>query len=148
MADMDRAKLREELVKDEGQKLHAYRDSVGLYTIGVGHLLGNTPRMLDITVGESAALLDRDIDNAEALAWSLVQNQEVWGNDVRSRAMVNMAFNLGNHLLTFKDFLVAVNASEWEHAAAEMLDSRWAKQVGARAERLAQMIASGVEAEA
>src|ERR1700675_5074188 len=111
-------------------RLHVYRDSVGLYTIGVGHLIGQNMRMMDITAGECAALLDRDIDNAEALAWSLVNNQAVWSNDPRSRALVNMAFNLGGHLASFKDFLAAVNASEWEHASVAMLDSKWAAQVG------------------
>ena len=142
---MNRTKLREELRRDEGERLHAYRDSVGIYTIGVGHMLGTSPRMLDITPGESAALLERDIDNAEALAWSLIQNADVWANDLRSRALINMAFNLGNRLAAFEKFLTAVSASDWEQAAVEMLNSKWAGQVGDRATRLAQMIATGAE---
>ena len=142
---MDRSKLKDELIRDEGKRSHCYKDSVGLYTIGVGHLLGETPRMLDVTEDELQALLDRDIDNAEAVAWSYIKNSEVWDNEVRSRAAINMAFNLGNRIKDFKEFLLAVNRSEWEKAAAEMLDSKWAKQVGARAKRLAQMIATGEE---
>lgn len=142
---MHRTRLKDELTRDEGRRLHAYRDSVGLYTIGVGHLLGETPRMLDVTAAECDALLDHDIDQAEAVASSLIRNADVWNNEARSRAVVNMAFNLGNRLKEFKRFLAAVDASEWEKAAAEMMDSKWAKQVGNRADRLAKMIATGID---
>jgi lysozyme len=39
--------------------------------------------------------------------------------------------------------LAAIEAEDWATAATEMMDSRWAKQVGARAVRLAEMMEKG-----
>ena len=63
-----------------------------------------------------------------------------WWNDLPEdlqRVMANMCFNLGiTRLLKFKKFLAAMEDKEWDKAAVEMMDSRWATQVGARATRL------------
>jgi lysozyme len=133
--------LKEELTRDEGMRLTAYKDSVGLWTIGVGHLLGSTPRMTVITAAEADALLTADLQAAIARAKSLCPSFGVGeGRHVRDRALVNMAFNLGNRLAGFKKFLAAVNSNDWATAGVEMMDSQWAKQVGARAVRLRKMI--------
>ena len=59
-------------------------------------------------------------------------------------ALVDLAFNMGTPtLLTFKRALRALQAQEWDNAADEILSSRYAKQVGRRAEIIADMIRSG-----
>ncbi len=140
--------LKQELIRDEGLRLDAYKDSVGLYTIGVGHLLGDSMRMEKITNYEAMALLEADIH----VAWDLVDHllgrtvfadPDEGPNWVRERALINMAFNLGNRLAGFKKFIAAVKAQDWDTAAAEMLNSKWATQVGDRAGRLAFMIRTG-----
>ena len=40
----------------------------------------------------------------------------------------------------FKKFIGGVNSGDWNTAAVEMMDSRWAKQVGVRADRLRDRI--------
>jgi lysozyme len=147
------AKLRAELVRDEGKRLVAYKDSVGLWTIGVGHLLGTAMRMDHITEEECTALLDADIRDAEKVVWSLVPESKQWSgadgpgyNEVRYRVLVNMAFNLGpTRLAGFKKFIISVNAKQWEQAADQMMQSKWATQVGARAGRLRDMMRTGKE---
>ena len=138
---MDRDKLREELIRDEGLRLSAYRDSVGLWTIGVGHLLGDEPRMSKITLAEAHALLEADINEAEMRARNFAGSVE--GDEIRFRALVNMAFNLGDRLGEFKRFLGAVNLGDWPRAAIYMMESKWARQVGGRAVRLRNMIRDG-----
>jgi lysozyme len=146
-------KLRAELVRDEGKRLVAYKDSVGLWTIGIGHLLGVKARMTEITNDEAMALLDADIQTAEKVVWFLVPESKAWSGvdgpgyeEVRYRALVNMAFNLGpNRLAGFKKFIVSVNTRKWEQAAVEMMQSKWATQVGARATRLRDMMLTGKE---
>jgi lysozyme len=69
-----------------------------------------------------------------------------WRNlsPVRQRVLVNMAFNLGMvGLLTFKNTLGAMQNGSYAAAAAGMLSSKWATQVGVRAERLADMMRTG-----
>ena len=52
-----------------------------------------------------------------------------------------MCFNMGAPRLSqFKKFIAGINASDWSVAAIEMMDSRWANQVGVRAERLRDRI--------
>jgi lysozyme len=65
-------------------------------------------------------------------------------NDVRQRVLVDMAFSMGVvGLLNFKRTLATIQAGDYQQAATMMLDSRWAKQVGQRVERLARMMATG-----
>jgi lysozyme len=48
-----------------------------------------------------------------------------------------MCFNLGHPRFSkFKKFIYAMQVSDWERAAEEMMDSKWATQVGDRAKRL------------
>ena len=131
--------LREQLIRDEGKVLTPYRDSMGLLTIGVGHNLdahGISDEVCDL-------LLTEDIARVEAglrvrLPWARKLG------DVRYAVVANMAFNLGlGGLMQFRKALAAMQAGDWTTAAAEMLDSRWAGQVGARATRLARQMETG-----
>lgn len=131
-----------ELRRDEGVRRSAYADSVGLLTIGVG-------RMIDPRKG--GGLSDEEIDyllrNDMAKVRAQLDASLPWWrelDEVRQRVLLNMAFNLGiNGLLGFKNTLAAIQAHDWKRAAAGMLASAWAKQVGARANRLVQMILTG-----
>jgi lysozyme len=63
---------------------------------------------------------------------------------VRQRVLVDMGFNLGLPiLLKFQNMWAAIEDEDWIDAAEQMLDSRWAKQVGRRAARLAEAMRSG-----
>ena len=57
--------------------------------------------------------------------------------------LVNMMFNLGRTRLgKFKKFIGAINEANWSEAAIEMMDSRWATQVGPRANRLRDRVST------
>jgi lysozyme len=65
-------------------------------------------------------------------------------DDVRRSALLNMTFNMGIHSLAeFKLFLAAMQSGNYTEARNQMLDSEWANQVGARAQRLAIQIETG-----
>jgi len=123
----------------EGERLKPYRCTAGRLTIGVGRNLEDR----GITREESAILLANDIADMEreiqrALPWVARLDE------VRARVLVDMAFNLGIvGLLAFKRTLGAIEAGQYQQAATMMLDSKWAKQVGGRAERLSRMMATG-----
>lgn len=145
MNQINRRLLDTELIRDEGIRLESYKDSVGLWTIGVGHLLGTERRMTTITRDEAWALLGQDVDTALDTAHYIAP---MWAapewDGARGRALANMAFNLGRQrLLGFKKFGGAINAFDWPTAAKEMMDSKWSTQVGARATRLRDMILNG-----
>jgi len=132
----------DELVRDEGEVLHAYADSLGYLTIGVGRLIDKR-RGGGITKEESRYLLSNDVDK---VVEQLDRDLSWWrGLDaVRQRVIANMAFNLGvGGLLKFKNTLAYIKAGDYKKAAAGMLSSLWAKQVGVRAKRLAYMMEFG-----
>jgi lysozyme len=131
--------LEQELTRDEGKRKFAYKCTAGKTTIGIGRNLDD----VGLTDEEIRLLFKHDIqrvcvDLDRALPW--------WRDmsDARQRVIVNMAFNLGiNGLLKFKNTLAAMEAGECKRAAAGMLDSLWARQVGDRAKRLAKMMEAG-----
>lgn len=135
----DMPTLLAELKRDEGVRLKPYTDTVGKLTIGVGRNLTD----VGISDDECTALLQNDIDKVLA---QLDRSLPWWRklDPVRQRVLVNMAFNMGmTGLLTFKNTLAAVQSGSYAAAAAGMLASKWATQVGARAERLADMMRTG-----
>jgi len=136
---VDKAKLIEELKRDEGVELRPYKCSAGFLTLGVGRNIEER----GITMDESDYLLANDITICEEEATRVFKWYDTL-SDVRQRVILNMIFNLGlTKLLNFKKFLAAMEAEDWEEAGKQMLDSRWAKQVGNRADRLEQMIVNG-----
>lgn len=154
---MNLDKLREELIRDEGKRLEAYRDSRGYWTIGIGHLLGSTPRMSSITEEECEALFTVDVREATDVcrrvfgATLLTPMWAEW-NDARMRALVNMAFNRGEgHMRESTTITPAIRAAlgsdynNWKAVADAIKASPWATQVGARAARLAKMFDTGMD---
>ena len=133
--------ILDQLVRDEGEILHGYHDSLGYLTIGSGILI-DASKGGGITHEENLYLLANRLQKAQAY----VRTQFPWTQSldlIRLRALENMAFNMGAHLGEFRDFLGKLQAGDFEGAAKAMLDSLWAKQVGPRAERLAQQIRTG-----
>lgn len=120
-------------------RLRPYKDSVGKLTIGVGRNLDD----VGISLEEADLLLANDIKAATvALEANFPWTMDL--DDVRKGAMLNMTFNMGIRGLSgFKDFLAKMEAKDFRGAAGAMLDSLWAKQVGARATRLSIQIEGG-----
>jgi|TARA_R110002051_G_scaffold101092_3_gene171797 lysozyme len=136
---MNKEKLIQELKRDEGVELRPYKCSAGFLTLGCGRNIQER----GITMDESDYLLANDIKICEEEASKVFK----WFpslTDDRQRAIINMIFNLGlTKLLHFKKFLAAMEAEDWEEAGKQMLDSKWARQVGNRSDRLEQMIVNG-----
>ena len=126
----------EEILLDEGLKLRAYRDTVGVPTIGVGHTKGVKDGDI-ITKKQAIAFLREDMEDAIEDAKSLCLDWENMSG-TRKGVMVNMAFNLGRDRLSgFKNTLRFINERNYARAATNMLLSKWARQVKGRADRLA-----------
>lgn len=133
--------VKKMLITDEGLRLKPYRDTVGKLTIGVGRNLDD----VGISKEEALYLLENDIQRAIREA-SKIFGSTVWLSldEVRQAVIIDMLFNLGKpRFLTFKKFIQAVKEKDFKKASYEMLNSKWAKQVGKRAERLAYMMETG-----
>ena len=135
-------KLREQLKIDEGCVYEIYNDHLGYATFGIGHLV-----------------IESDPENGQAVGTPVSEDRvaEAFDEDIKSvlrdcnilypdfddlpeeaqQIIANMMFNLGfPRLSKFRGMKAGVDARDWDAAADEMIDSRWYRQVGARAERL------------
>ena len=136
---MASATLLAQIKKHEGKELFPYQDTVGKWTIGHGRNLTDN----GITDAEALMMLTHDVGVAEmeldrALPWATALD---W---VRYNVLVEMSFNLGiSRLLRFKKTLAYLEAGQYDSTATEMLDSRWARQVGVRAVTLSKQMRSG-----
>lgn len=130
--------LEDLLIKHEGERLKPYRCTSGKLTIGVGRNLDDN----GISRAESRLLLQNDI--ADTLGEI---SQHPWFgslNPTRQIALVDMHFNLGGpRFRSFKRMIEAIEAGDYDRAAIEMMDSRWADQVGQRAVTLSRMMREG-----
>ena len=137
--------LLSELRRDEGVRLSPYRDTEGILTVGVGHNLEAKP--LDVEYPLTEEKVNQILADDLVLVFSGLDKHLGWWRMLsypRMRVMANMAFNLGiAGLLTFKNTLAAVQHGEYDEAARGMCSSKWARQVGARALRLAHMMRMG-----
>ena len=136
---MNKVKLAEQLKKHEGLRLKPYTDTVGKLTLGIGRNLEDK----GITEQEALFMLNNDVDYfygklCQSIGWMKKLD------DARQNVLVNMAFNLGiAGLMTFKKMLLACEHGNFKIVATEMLNSKWAEQVGYRANELAEQMRTG-----
>jgi len=136
---MDKQRLFAQLRLHEGVEHKPYKCTAGYLTIGVGRNI------------EERGLSDDEIDyilnNDVNIATDELVDSFSWYGDldpIRQRIVIDMVFNLGMpRFKQFKNMIAALEAGDWAEAAVQMMDSRWAKQVGQRAERLRDMMETG-----
>lgn len=135
-------RLIETLKRHEGVKYYVYKDHLGYETIGVGRCLKQGVG-LGLTHDEVDYLLINDINRClEELDAAFPWFKDL--TEIRREAMINLCFNLGlTRLRKFEKALAAMSIHNYEEAANEFLDSRWAKQVGNRSKEVTEMIRTG-----
>jgi lysozyme len=138
---MDTKAVLDMIKKDEGWVSHAYQDHLGFWTIGYGFLIdqrrgGGIPK----EVAEYwLQHIVHGIVNDLSKRLSFFQDLP----DAIQQCLVNMAYQLGtNGLLSFRKMMAALENGNYQQAAIEALDSRWAQQTPNRANRIAVIIAS------
>ena len=144
--------LHKQLERHEGLKLEPYPCSAKRWTIGIGRNYEDNP----FTTNEITQILNEGF--TEALAYQMldsdirkVQEQLFRHYDytqldpVRAAVLINMGYQMGvRSLMRFHKMFQALEAKDFDKAADEMLNSRWArKQTSTRAAELAEQMRSG-----
>lgn len=130
-------RLTKQLEVHEGLRLKPYRCTSDKLTIGVGRNIED----IGITKEEAMYLLQNDIarvagECARSFDW-FVDSPEL----IRE-AVINLVFNMGlSKFQQFKLTIAHLAAKEYELAGAELLNSRYAQQVGQRSIEIANQIA-------
>jgi lysozyme len=123
----------------EGVRQFPYRCTAGKLTIGVGFNLddvGLFPEEIEFILRNRIRLVRTRLERELRFFGSL--------DEVRQSVLIDMAFNLGvASLLKFRQTLKHIEQGRYGAAAAEMLNSKWARQVKGRATTLSRMMESG-----
>lgn len=137
-ADIDNF-LLQQIKRHEGYRRFPYKDTVGKLSVAIGRNLDD----VGISEQEAEYLCVNDLQTAV----SNLKHAFPWIEKLshrRRQAMVNLTFNMGiTTLKQFKKFLAAMESGDYLTASKEMLDSNYAKQVGQRANELAEQIKAG-----
>ena len=131
--------LIEQLKRHEGIKLKPYKCTANKLTIGIGRNLED----VGISEEEAEMLLQNDIQEAKyQLLTKFPWMSEL--DEVRLAALINFTFNVGIGTVSkFVNAMALLKAGNYDTAADEFLDSRWAKQVGQRAIEVTEQIRTG-----
>ena len=151
--DSDKFKLLKMLTLHEGLKLKVYDDAngkelkagdtlIGHPTLGVGRNIAADG--LGINEEEANFLLMGDVARIDREA----QNWDVYNNldSIRKCVLLDMLFNMGMTRFNpskWPNMFKAIEEENWDEASNQMLDSKWAKQVKSRADRLSQIMITG-----
>ena len=134
-------KRHEGEVKTNGRHV-AYKCPAGYWTLGIGRNV-DPENGIGLSDEEVNFLLQNDLDRCEAeLSAEYVWFRALEG--ARRDAILDIFFNLGaTRFRGFKNAIAAMDEQDYDKAAVEFMDSRWAKQVGGRALELTDMIKAG-----
>ena len=120
-------------------ELKPYKCTSDKLTIGIGRNLED----VGISEKEAEMLLQNDVQQVtaqlkEKFPWVLQLDE------VRFAALINFTFNVGIGTASkFVNAMALLKAGNYDTAADEFLDSRWAKQVGQRAIEVTEQIRTG-----
>lgn len=137
--ELNEPRLVASLEKHEGFRDKAYQDTEGVWTIGYG------TNLQELRIDEFLARRWLMEDLAEAIrgAKRFPEYRDL-DTQVRREVFVEMVYNMGpSRVAGFRNMLSAIRRNDWEDAANEMLDSKWARQVGQRARTLSELMRNG-----
>ncbi len=126
----------ESIKKHEGFRKRMYEDSVGVKTIGYGFNLEQIELPKPVAELWLAFEIEKHQKELEQFHWYNTLDP------IRQDVLLDMHYNLGHsRFKQFKKMIAALENKKYDDAAKEMLDSKWAKQVGNRATELASIMA-------
>ena len=144
------ADIKKMIMRHEGVKTKPYKDSLGLWTIGVGHLIGDGHSLPDewnreFSMQEIMDLFDKDYP-AYAAAAAKIPNFDKLNSQGRG-ALIDITYNMGQAWWhKWKQFTKFMQAFDIPDAVSSLTDSIWYKQVGRRAQEDIGLLASNEDA--
>ncbi len=130
--------IEEYIKQNEGRRLVPYLCSANRITIGYGRNLDD----VGISINEAELLFENDLDRVVKQANQAVPSFDSLDYN-RQKVVVDMVFNLGvTRFKKFKKMLAAIADENWEEAANQLLDSRYAKQLPNRSSANATLMRS------
>lgn len=130
-------KLKRSIVNHEGIKRFPYTDTMGNITIGIGYNLTNRGIEDEWINKHYLEDINYFYSQLSEFPWFHRLNED------RQIVLIDMAFMGWRHFMAFHKMITALEEEDYDKAAKEMLDSKWAMQVKLRAITLADAMRSG-----
>lgn len=133
---------------NEGVRYTPYRDSAGLWTVGVGHLIGDgtvlPPEMnRRFSPEEVDALFIRDYDKHKKAAEKIPGYNNA-GKEGQA-GLIDMTFNMGpDWYKTWPNFVKNLSMGNISGVIHSMVDSSWFNQVKGRAVKVINLLKAGL----
>ena len=135
------------IIAHEGIRYQPYKDSLGLWTVGVGHLIGNgktLPPEMNRTFShdEVMAMFDKDYEHHRKAAEGISGFNKF--NATGQAALTDLTFNMGPAWSRkWPNTSKAIALGNAEGAASGLQNSKWYGQVGSRAPKIVAMMRAG-----
>lgn len=148
--NMSEDAIKKMIVQHEGIRYTPYRDSLGLWTVGVGHLIGDGRTLPDswnrkFSHEEVMTMFEKDYDHHRAAA-ERIPGFTKFGSAGQG-ALTDLTFNMGpNWINKFPNTAKQIAAGNAQGAAAGLEDSKWYTQVGNRAPTIVNLLRNSVPA--
>lgn len=137
------------IIRHEGMKDMPYKDSLGLWTIGVGHLIGDGKTLppeynRKFTNAEIMKMFDDDFDHHAKAAEKIPGYGKA--NQGGQGALIDLTFNMGpSWYKKWPNFCKKLAEGDFKGAADELASSKWAQQVKSRAQTIIGLITGAGE---
>ena len=141
------AVARKMLAVHEGRRNTPYKDSKGLWTVGIGHLIGDgrsLPPSMNRTFSDAEVdeLFSKDYKHHAAAASGIPGYNQI--NDMGKVALIDLTFNMGPAWYKkWPNFCKAMGEGNWQLASQCLEQSAWYRQVGKRAPTITGLIRNG-----
>lgn len=142
--------IKKMIKEHEGVRYTPYKDSLGLWTVGVGHLIGDgkSPGPYagrTLSENEVNTLFEGDYAAHKKAAMRVPGFDK--GNKNQQAALIDLTYNMGpSWHKKFPATAKSLGAGDFTGAAENLKNSLWYRQVGRRGATIVAMLASGAAA--
>lgn len=143
------ADVKKMIIHHEGIRYRPYKDSLGLWTVGVGHLIGDGKTLppeydREFTHDEVMQMFEKDYQHHKQAAEKIPGYENV--NDKGQGALIDLTFNMGPAWYKkWPNFTRNLKEGDTEGAAESLENSKWYTQVGRRAPTIVSLIRNSGE---
>jgi len=142
--DLGEAEIKKMIMQHEGVRTKPYKDTKGLWTVGVGHLIGDGKTLPDawnreFSMDEVMAIFDEDYKHHRQAAESIPGFNKLGSGG--QGALTDLTFNMGpSWYKKWPTFQKQLSSGDIEGAASNLEGSAWYKQVGRRAPTVVSLL--------
>lgn len=147
---MSEEDVKNMIIQHEGIRYRPYQDSLGLWTVGIGHLIGDGKTLppswnREFSQEEVMAMFEKDYAHHNRAAQNIPGYDKL--NSIGKGALTDLTFNMGpSWYKKWPNFTRAISQGDVDSAAMSLENSKWYTQVGNRAPKIVDMVENGIQA--